>query len=343
MNTAWPLGVGALVLEGLALAPLWEAFGGGGQAEMGLALHLSACLVFALAFSRVFPVGHPYRGWETGGLAFVLALVLPALGMLGTLALLVPAFWRRPPPIPAAGWLRTGVPDLPSAQPPSQLAETSRGPRNLQAILLNAPVRNMRLAALRETLKLPDARAASLLRRALRDTDEEVRLLAHALLSRKEKAVESQIHRLQQAIVQRGVDSDFALHKGLAYSYWQMALLGQSGRAASSAVLTYANDHARLALALRPGDAGLLLLLCQISLGLEDTDAVDSAYASLVQVGLPEKHLRPYLAEMEFKQHRSCLDQTKDESDTLTGPEVPLSDAVRTYKGERYAIASVLR
>ena len=334
---AWLACLGALALDAVALL-LWSWPASSALLEGAPALHLMACPLFAWAVPRVLPAGHAYRGAETRRLALVLALVLPLLGMLGLLALLAPALWRQPMPVQPPAWSRLGVPELPQGLPPRQTTSNAWRSRNIQAILLNAPAHQTRLEALQATLKLPDATAAALLRKALRDSDEEVRLLAHALLSRKEKTLETQIHTLHRALEHQPQDAAFALHKALAWAYWQLALLDPPGRAASTPLMSFASEHAGQALALQPGDAGLSLLQGHILLRRQDWDAARTVFQTVAGTGLPDQHTRPWLAEMAFQQRRASLERT---SGRPAGTPARLSAVQRNRTGDGHVSASV--
>ncbi len=340
MNSAWLPCLGALALDGLALWPLWAKHGSPAVLAGSPVLHLFACLLFAVVAPRVLPAGHAHRGQETGRLAFVLALVLPVLGMLGLLVLLASACWCRDLPTVALPWSRLSVQELPAALLTRQSEASGWRSRNILAILRNAPAQQTRLEALRATLKLPDVTAAALLRKALRDSDEEVRLLAYALLSRKEKAIETQIHALQSTLKQQDGAANFSLHKALAYCYWQLALLDPPGRAAATPLMSFASEHASLALDLQPGDTGLSLLQGRILLNSNEWDAAKTVFQSVAVAGLPGRHTQPWLAETLFQQRRSGTGCPSG-LPPVAGAPARLAAVQYIRKGDGYATVNV--
>ena len=233
MKPLWLLCMVALVLDAIASA-LALIVGTGWLALLGwLLAHVATCLLFAFGFGKGLPSGHTARPRDAAVFTFTLALLLPILGMVGSLALIAPALcWREQPSL-TSPWQPPCAPELASIRPTSGMPDALLHGRNLDAILHNAPSSSTRMAAVMGTLKFPDAQAATVLRMALKDRDEEVRLLAYALLNRKEKAIEARIHARQIAIDSGGPDQCYAQHKGLAHEYWELGLLSpQQGAAA---------------------------------------------------------------------------------------------------------------
>jgi hypothetical protein len=187
------------------------------------------------------------------------------------------------------------------------MARAPHGPgatRNLDAMLRDAPDPQTRMDALMATLKLADTQAVVLQRRALKDRDDEVRLLAYALLERKEKAIEARIHRRRLALETLTAGAGFAQHRALAYDFWELSLLGAAPLGTSSPLRTYVCEHARAALNLEPQDAGLQLLLGRALLGERELEGAAQALLGAVHCGMALARARPYLAEVAHLQRR---------------------------------------
>ena len=274
----------------------------GGMELLGCAvLHLGACLLFAQGFADGLLQAQGVRRQQAAVLGFVLSCVLPVLGMMGMLLLVTPALTRHTGPTSATLWRQIPALELPARAPPGNAADALAGSRNLDAILHNAPRPPDRAAALMGTLRLPDVQGAALLRKALKDRNEEVRLLAYALLSRKEKAVEARIHGLRQTLSRAAPEECFAQHRALAHAYWELYLLGAQHAASASHVLAYVEEHAHIALAHQPEDAGLQFLLGRTLLRQERWDQAEQTFRNAERAGMAPRRLLAYRAEIEFR------------------------------------------
>ena len=100
---------------------------------------------------------------------------------------------------------------------PSHMPEAGRdGVRisnnaKIMNVLQGAADPHQRQTSVLETLRLPDQSAIPLLRRALRDSEDDVRLLAYALLDRKEQVISSRMRKLEQRLASAERDQSFNL------------------------------------------------------------------------------------------------------------------------------------
>ncbi len=124
------------------------------------------------------------------------SLALPAIGPVA-LAVLMRRLARR------GGRTASGMVRVPLAGLPDRLAAGSEpnlppGPGSLEARLRFDPAPAHRIAAVLATRRLQDAAdAVRLLKLGLRDRNEDVRLLAHALLSDRDQRAFQQIDQLE--------------------------------------------------------------------------------------------------------------------------------------------------
>lgn len=288
----------ALALDAAALCLLADAPSAPQAQGSFLVLHGTAALLASSVLPALLP--SPYRGdgWRALLLALPMTLCLPFLGPLG-LALALAAGLRRQRGKTGGTGLWRAAP-APVVEAP---AGAPAGEGRLMGVLEYAGERGARLDALIATLSLDGRQAAPLLRIGLRDRDDDVRLLAYALLTRKEKALESRIGAALRQLEQSGADTAWALRRALAQDYWEMAALAGAG-GAGAFLLSQALAHAQAAADLRPDDAGLQLLLGRILLKSRAPAPAREALLRAAGAGIAASTVAPFLAEAAFARRR---------------------------------------
>lgn len=267
-----------------------------------LVVHGGASALFGAGFPHVLPVRYRGAPVATGIFAFAVAGLFPLLGVCGLLGLLVPTLRHQGRSANSDSVVHTPIVPLPAR--PGVLSEPVRAASEgqLAGVLEHSTDARQRLAALTATLSLQDGQAAPLLRLALKDHDDDVRLLAYALLDRKERAIEARLREQQRQLDHADETARFALHKAIANDYWELARLN-SGSAAEY-LCRRAHEHARTALRLRDMDGGLHFLLGRILLEQMQLDEARAAFELAEGCGIDERSTAAYLAEIAFRQLR---------------------------------------
>jgi Flp pilus assembly protein TadD len=261
-----------------------------------LALHAgsSACVAWGAGGRLLEP-----RGSWTFALPFMCALFVPVMGALGlaTVALVLPrcAAQRRP----LETFVRTPVP-----RPPERAAL-----RRCAAVARQRPAnerdeRDARVEALSASRGRTDRASVALLWRGLKDADEEVRLLAFALLESKTCAAYRRIHAHTQELETASGALRGLLNARLAFEHWELAWLGLVQGEILIYELGVAEQRARAALEHEPRSASLHLLLGRIQLRRNRLDQARAMFVRAAELGLPAAVQRPYLAEVEFRERR---------------------------------------
>jgi polysaccharide biosynthesis protein PelE len=267
-----------------------------------LVVHGLASLLFGVGFHRVLP--SPYKGTKarTGLFALTVAGLFPLLGICGLLGLVLSTLRSQSRAAISKDIVHTPIVPLPPhpALPFESARSVSEG--YLAGLLEHSTDARQRLAALIATLSLQDGQAAPLLRLALKDHDDDVRLLAYALLDRKERAIESRIREQQIQLDQVNDDARFALHKALANDFWELARLN-SGSAAEY-LCRRAHEHGQAGLRLRKTDGGLQFLIGRIQLEQTQLDEARVAFENAEHCGIDSRTTSTYLAEIAFRQLR---------------------------------------
>ncbi len=230
-------------------------------------------------------------------LAAVTAIFLPVIGPIG-LGLLLRAVARGararsaglPPTI-------TELPDLPAAAPDS--AGETLGIGAIAARLRFAPDSDARVRAVLATRRLDGARAVPLLREALRDRQEDVRLLAYALLEDREQQADATVRGLMAALAAAPPSQAAALHDRLANAYWEMCYQELVAGELESFALGQVIEHLDAAAA-AAASAARWLLRARVLLRRGDAGGARAALGESRRAGMPARTVDPYLNEVAF-------------------------------------------
>ena len=303
-TSAWPFCALVLVFDAVIVMLMAQAPPFFGDFLIFLIGHATQCLIFSLALRELLPEPQRNQAFLSCLFVFTIVFFIPVLGMIGCLACLVPALNWPCVNTRSAGWMHPQVPNLPSLPVQSRgLGGVSRAGELADTLQREADPEK-RCAALITTLSLKDQDAVPLLRRALSDPEDEVRLLAYSLLNRKEKTIEKRIGERKAQLGIGAQDQVFLQRKGLAYDYWELGHLGASGGRTLQLLYAYAHEHAQAALDHCPQDGGLQLLIGRILLVEMQLDAASDAFKKARQAGIDSRQIEPFLAEIAFLQRQ---------------------------------------
>lgn len=267
------------------------------------ALHAVASLLFARCFVALLP--EPYRSPHHRATAFVFGSVLfvPVLMMLGFLCSLLLAL-RRQRELPAPDvWLHPAPVCLPTQAAGPQAALPFAWAGSLAGTLQNAPDPNKRIAALIATLSIKEQDAIPLWRWALKDPEDEVRLLAYSLLNRKERAIEARIRQSQEELDTLAAQDGrraFELNKALSHDLWALSQLASTRSTTQLALCARARERSELTLNLEPADGGTRLLLARILMVQRELRQAHAELQRARAEGVDARQIEPLLAEMAF-------------------------------------------
>lgn len=259
--------------------------------------------MIGLTAQAFFPPSHRARVRAFAALAALVAFAMPAVGALGLALALGYGLWRpqREQPL----WSETlDVPPLLQRAPraPAKIAFTADA---LRQILGSRSAPERRFRAILATRALPPREAIPLLKTALADGSDEVRLLGFSRLEGVRREIELRIKARLSALEATPKDASARLHHRVAEDYWELAFLGLVEGEVYRHTLRTASEHAIDALALDPKNAGAALLLARVSLRLGDRDAARSALEAAVVAGMPRRRVAPYEAELALRDGRA--------------------------------------
>lgn len=294
---------------GVALEAIAAIAAIAGASGLAVAAHLGACAGIGFGLGGRRPASA-----AIGRLAFATALFLPVMGALGWIvaALVTPAATARPGP----ALVRTAIPGPDAAR--VQAARSLPPPGAWPA--------SARVAAARGR---DDPGAIALLRRALADADEDVRLIAHAVLESKHRIAYRSLHDRAGELQLAPVERRAAIHRRLAAEHWELARIGLAEGECLAHTLDSARRHARAALAEDPGRASLSLLVARIELRSGNPGAAEAALERAMALGLAPEIAQPYLAEAAFVDRR--FDRVRQRLAAAPGAGDAALDRIRRF------------
>ncbi|MEH6388965.1 HEAT repeat domain-containing protein [Pseudomonas profundi] len=262
-----------------------------------LLLHTLACVLLATGLWQLLPARYQ-RPWPwVPLLLFSLAFFIPGLGALGILLALTPALWfqrRRE----NQSWRALSAPQLPFRPPMQQLSPLFND-GSLQDVLRLSTDPEQRLAAILATRRMAGQSAMPILKLALRDPVDDVRLLAYSMLDQQETRINERIEALLTRLTTADDRQKGALHAALAHWYWELSYLGLAQGSVLKHVLMQAREHLETALESSPNPE-LELLGARIALeqGLPHEARLFLRRAE--QGGIATEKLTPFRAEAAF-------------------------------------------
>lgn len=296
-----------LLLDVLAFAAALMQRLHAGTAILIILMHIAACAITAFALHGMMP-----RSQQIGrraGLLFLFSLnfFMPLFGALGMFGGLLAEHYYPSRPPPPSPWLTVDLPELP-ARPSLIAARPEYGDGALSAMLRYCPSPERRLSAVLAVRHLRDPNDTEVLRLALTDAVDDVRLLAYSILDRKEQSFNAQLRILlgQLATTQdEGVRAK--LHKRIAQTNFDIVAMGLARGEVQSYLLTEARQHASAALEFKADDRESLYLQGRIALRQNELELAEKAFLKAQVLGMALEKVLPYLAELAFRQRRFTM------------------------------------
>jgi hypothetical protein len=298
-----PLAASALALEAAAgaLCALGSVHAGARAVPVLLAHGLAAVCAAAFLSRRARRLGLGGAGQGAWLLFGTASLVLPVVGPAALVALF--ARLARGPAAQAPRLVRAGLKDVARAVPLAGEVSAELGRGSLEARLRFDPAPGSRVAAVLATRRLGSAAdAVRLLRLALRDRDEDVRLLAHALLEDRDRQAFRRLEELERRMADAPVERRGAVACVVAEALWELCAAGLVSGELESFTLRRARallEEARLAPPAQ-ASATAALLLGRVLLRQGEARAARAALDESGRLGAPAALLAPALAEAGF-------------------------------------------
>jgi hypothetical protein len=278
----------------------------GESAQLALAGHLlGAVLTGPVVVLAMAPPAKERTA--LGALGAVLAFFIPGLGPLGLagaqiIGLGTQRRWK------AQAWvLLDDAPELLGNR-----TRQKRARRHLTAKATAAAQRDrasgrseQRVEDMLRASRLGGRPAVLLLKLALKDPIEEVRLFAFSRLERLRDEFTDNLRDLRLRLEGEEGTARARTHLRLAQAHWEFVYLGLGDGAALVHALDAAEEHALKAAELAGGNhSATEFLLGRILLAKNRADLAEAAFARAEQAGYPRARVVPYLAECAFVARR---------------------------------------
>lgn len=271
-----------------------------GAADHALAFHVISALALGAwaADGAVMSRPGPFA------VACVFVFTVPVLGALGVCIVVVPA-WRARRTAEEDGVIEL---DLPSAHSMCALEEPcariTAAP--IEVTLRSDGAAQRRVASVMALRRMDAQRAVPLLRVALCDPHEDVRLLAYAILERREKELRGRVDRLLSDLEDLALENPNNLAaqrapvlKALTEQSWELAHGGFVSGEVEARTLHAAVRYGHESLLHAP-DGSLALLLARICLRCRDARLALRYLRAADALGVATTVLAPHYAEVAY-------------------------------------------
>ncbi len=309
MRTAWLI-ILATIFEAAGVTALLAGFVAPYRLPGYLLGHATASLLFALVLWQHMPKRYQHPIKRTAFFLFIVQFFIPFIGSIGLSTGLMLAL-HLPRKRVHLLWDEINDPDLPY-RPYDVSSQPLYSQGGLAQVLREASSTEKRVKAVMASKQMSNRDSVAILQQALKDTSDDVRLLAYAMLDEKEKVISDRVKSTRQALAQAETRNNqqeiIAQKKLLAGHYWEMAYLGLAQGGVKTHFLTLASENCQSVLT-HTRDAGILRLLGRIHLENRRPEAAKKSLLEAIKRGLPRYQMLPYLAEIAWLQRN--FEQTK--------------------------------
>lgn len=278
-----------------------------GANALGLGLHALSALGFGgwAADGRVMSRPGPFMA------ACVFVLTVPIVGAIGVALLIVPA-WRALRPAHDDGVIEIDLPHAGMASHAQDaVASLKIAPAPIEVVLRTQGAAQKRVSSVMALRRMDAQHAVPLLRVALSDPSEDVRLLAYAILERREKELRGRIDTLLSELAEQPVPSSTvaqvklraATLKALSEQHWELVHGGFVSGDVEKQTLEEAVRHGHESLLLA-SDGSLSLLLARVRLRQHKAVSALRYLRAADSLGVANAVLAPLYAEVAFLMRR---------------------------------------
>lgn len=296
MSSKW-LFANAFLLEFGSLLSLLDGSASLLAALIFCLMHGAACLCLTAGMWPFLPRRYRQPLPWSGLFLFSLAFFIPVLGVLGVALAVFPALYFPRRQVSDV-WKQTAIPELPfRASEPDMRSMMSAG--GLHDVLRHALNPNKRLSAILATRRMSSREAIPILKLALKDPADDVRLLAYSMLDAQESGINLKIKNLLADLQAAPAEQRALLNASLAQHYWELVYLGLAQGSVLEHMLQCAREHIEKAVGER--SAAEDWLLCgRIALEQQRLMAAQEAFAQAEALGMDVSQVASYRAEVAF-------------------------------------------
>ena len=169
----------------------------------------------------------------------------------------------------------------------------------LYDILRHSPDVDKRLTAVTAATRMRNSDAVPILKLAMRDAVDDVRLLAYSVKDKIENRITADIRETQAELEKAGDAERPDLHRILAFSSWEMVYLDLVEGSLRDYMIKETIEHSEACITLKP-DGAITMLLGRAQLAGGNLDAAEAAFQASLERGLRSATIAPYLAEVAY-------------------------------------------
>lgn len=296
----WLLAALALSLEACALSLVIAGTNDALGLSVFLVLRVAAAACASVFLSGTLPARHKPQSRAIRPFLFAVCLLLPGLGLLGLATAFGWALRQVPPPEHRVVRRVVSMPNVLPAERRSPWVQS------LSAVLRGSTSTAERVRALGRVKRLSGAKATHLLRLAMKDASDDVRLLSYALLESRVNGIDARVKAAQEALETTALNERAFWLERIAREQWELVYAEHVEGELRTHTLRSALVHLQEALALAPrGD--LFVLHARLLLALDEVDAARDALDAAENAGVSRRDLSMWRAEVAFKSR--CFSQ----------------------------------
>ncbi len=262
-------------------------------------LHALACACITPIAWSLMPARYREPKRPVLALLYSLCFFIPVLGLLGFAIGAMAAAWM-PHLRENAEFHAVTSPhyELPKKTPVSGW----RAGRVRQQISDRDTPLELRMKALLALQDVPTRQSSGILREALADSADDLRLLAYGMLDAREQRLTQRIEQALQRHEAAGEDIEAAYlaARELAELYWELVYQELVQGDMRDYALAQARKFCAEALRHKVRDTGLWVISGRLRLLTGDYNGATGAFATAIRQGFPRVRAAPYLAELAF-------------------------------------------
>lgn len=265
-------------------------------------LHLFTSLFISLACYLSLPAEYIDEHYQYRYLFFffIFNFFLPILGPIGSVFAIILALYMPKYTQPVT-WDITEAIDLPDTPGEFSMFQYSGG--SMTSILLHHYDVYQRQQVVQAAIHLPAKASIPILKIAISDASDDVRLLAFSALEKMETDINKNLVDTQKRFNEKHNHADAIT---IAEQYWELCYLGIASHAARQLYLKNAQNYLIKAERLKPTTTARLLLGRVLTARGNSIDAI-KVFSRCIAMGIHKNQVAPYLAEAAFDSGRYDL------------------------------------
>jgi len=142
--------------------------------------------------------------------------------------------------------------------------------------------------------------SVNVLREAVKNPDERIRLTAYQILDKKVNDLNAEIQRLEKNAKHQDSKNSATTWLQIANNYWELITIEKSDPIARKQLLKKSVDAAQRSVSENEGNRNAHLVLGRVCLASSDYEAAEKSLVRALQLGMPMDKVVPYLAEVAF-------------------------------------------